>query len=40
MTGSDVETLREKVRQAILAQVAEWRGEDPVRVDALAGGTA
>ncbi len=35
MTGRDVESLREKVRQAILTQVAGWRGESPEAVDAL-----
>ena len=39
----DADALRERVRQAIIAQIAAWRGESPDTVDALAvpvGGAA
>jgi 1-acyl-sn-glycerol-3-phosphate acyltransferase len=38
MTSKDVGPLRDQVRQAIIAQLAEWRATTPGAVDALANG--
>ena len=35
MSSDDMETLREKVRQMIIRQIAEWRQADPSTVDCL-----
>ncbi len=36
LSAGDVDALAEEVRQAIIAQVAAWRGASPAEVDALA----
>ena len=36
----DVEALRDRVRQAIIAQIAAWRGSSPADVDALTPSSA